>query len=219
MNRASIKNVLVVGVAIFAFGLCALPADAGWWHGCSYCGGWYGGCCGSYYGGCDCYSGCRHHGCYGWGGCGYGCGCDCGLSCWSSCCGTSVTYSGCGCGTWGTPSTPPAAPATPTPGAATPSSSSIQSPDAESAMLTVLVPSEAKVTINGMLTKSTGSQRRYVSYGLRPGQAYQFKVKAEIVREGKIVADEQTVSLTAGAERGIAFGFIAPSSERLARTE
>ena len=63
------------------------------------------------------------------------------------------------------------------------------------------------MTINGLLTKSTGSKRHFVSYGLRPGYTYKYEVKAEIVREGKIVTEEQTVSLTAGEQSGVAFGF------------
>ena len=94
-----------------------------------------------------------------------------------------------------------------------PTSSSIEPTPADSGMLTVWVPYEAKVTINGLLTKSTGSKRHFVSYGLRPGYTYKYEVKAEIVREGKIVTEEQTVSLTAGERGGVAFGFNIPGSE------
>ncbi len=86
-------------------------------------------------------------------------------------------------------------------------------------MITVSVPNDAKVTINGLPTKSTGSQRRYISYGLRAGCTYQYTVKAEIVRDGKIVPEEQTVLLTDGAQRDIAFAFKAPGGERLAAIE
>ena len=145
---------------------------------------------------------------YGWGGCG-GCGYDCGLSCWSSCCGMSVGYSGCGgCSSCGggqiisEPAGMPAAPMSPSnspPAVTPPKSTSIDSANSDSAILTVSVPSDAKVTINGLPTKSTGSERRYVSYGLQPGHVYAYKIKVEIVREGRIVPEEQTVSLTAGA--------------------
>ena len=89
-------------------------------------------------------------------------------------------------------------------------STSIEPTAADTGNLTVWVPNEAKVTINGMLTKSTGSKRHFVSYGLRPGYTYKYVVKAEIVREGKIVTEEQTVSLTAGDRGGVAFGFNIP---------
>ncbi len=99
-------------------------------------------------------------------------------------------------------------------------STSIQSGD-ESGVLTVYVPYEAKVTINGLLTKSTGSKRHFVSYGLQPGYTYKYVVKAEVIREGKVVTDSQTVSLTAGGQNGVAFGFNNPPSntENVAASE
>jgi uncharacterized protein (TIGR03000 family) len=87
------------------------------------------------------------------------------------------------------------------------SGTSIEPAAGESAVLTVWVPYEAKVTVNGLLTKSTGSKRRFVSYGLRPGYAYRYEVKAEVVRDGKIYTDTKTVSLTAGEPGSVAFGF------------
>ena len=39
-------------------------------------------------------------------------------------------------------------------------------------LLTIWVPHDATVTINGNATKSTGSRRQFVSYGLRPGYSY-----------------------------------------------
>jgi uncharacterized protein (TIGR03000 family) len=87
---------------------------------------------------------------------------------------------------------------------------SIDASPADSGILTVWVPYEAKVTINGMLTKSTGSKRHFVSYGLRPGYTYKYEVKAEIVREGRILTETQTVSVTAGDRGGVAFGFNVP---------
>lgn len=211
------------------------------WGGCGGCGYGWGGCgaCGYGWGGLGCGWGgwgYRWGGCGGCGGCGYSCGCD------NSCGGTSAAYSNCGCSTCGggqyisepagMPSTPAGAPATPpastppttspssgTPGATPPSHTSIESPDGETAVLTVSVPNDAKVTINGMLTKSTGSERRFVSYGLREGRTYKYTVKVEIVREGKILPQEQSVLLTGGAQRSIAFDFSARNNERLAATE
>jgi len=96
---------------------------------------------------------------------------------------------------------------------------SIEPPTADSGVLTVWVPNEAKVLINGLPTKSTGSTRCFVSYGLQPGHTYEYKVKAEVVREGKIITKKQTILLPAGAQRRVAFGFSTPSSEGLATTE
>ena len=45
---------------------------------------------------------------------------------------------------------------------------SIEPTAGDSGILTVWVPNEAKVTINGMLTKSTGSKRHFVSSACAP---------------------------------------------------
>jgi uncharacterized protein (TIGR03000 family) len=84
---------------------------------------------------------------------------------------------------------------------------------ADTGILTVWVPSDAKVTINGMLTKSTGNKRLFVSYGLRPGYSYRYKVVAEAVKEGKIYTESQTIAITAGDRGGVAFGFNIPKEE------
>jgi uncharacterized protein (TIGR03000 family) len=89
---------------------------------------------------------------------------------------------------------------------------SIESSAGQSGVLTVWVPNDAKVTINGLLTKSTGSKRQFVSYGLQPGYTYNYEVKAEVVREGRIVTESQTVAITAGERGGVAFGFNVPPS-------
>ncbi len=105
------------------------------------------------------------------------------------------------------PAVAPDAPITPpVPG----KGASIEPAAGESGLLTVWVPYDAKVTINGLLTKSTGSKRHFVSYGLRPGYTYKYEVKAELVHEGKIYDDVKTITLTAGGQNGVAFGFNLP---------
>lgn len=88
---------------------------------------------------------------------------------------------------------------------------------ADSALLTVYVPYDARVFVNGLETKAVGSRRQYVSYGLAPGFRYKYEVRAEIVRDGKRVEEVQTIFLTAGAKDGLAFGFNKPA-EGLAAT-
>ncbi len=85
-------------------------------------------------------------------------------------------------------------------------------------MLTVYVPYEAKITINGLPTQSTGSRRQYASFGLKPGMNYKYDIHAEIVRDGKIVEENKTVTLTAGQQNSAAFGFNKPA-EGMAGTE
>lgn len=85
------------------------------------------------------------------------------------------------------------------------------SPSAEnSGLLMVYVPYQATVTINGLATHSTGSKRQFVSYGLKPGFTYKYEVKAQIVRDGQVLEESQTISLTVGSHDALAFGFNTP---------
>jgi uncharacterized protein (TIGR03000 family) len=86
-----------------------------------------------------------------------------------------------------------------------------------SGIVTVWVPYDAKVTINGLETRSAGSRREFVSYGLKSGLSYRYVVHAQVVREGKILEDTQTVTLTAGQIEAVAFGFnTQPPTEQVA---
>ena len=78
---------------------------------------------------------------------------------------------------------------------------------ANSGLLVVHVPYDAKVTINGIETRSKGSRRTYVSHGLDSSLDYKYTIRAEVVREGQAVWDEKSVVLTAGDREAIAFGF------------
>ena len=77
----------------------------------------------------------------------------------------------------------------------------------ETGVLTVWVPYDAKVTVNGLETRSTGSRRQFVSYGLKPGFSYKYVVRAEVVRNGQLQEDTRTVTLTAGQITAVSFGF------------
>ncbi len=120
------------------------------------------------------------------------------------------------------PATEPAAPGT-MPGMPAPvpppmPKTSATSAD-ESGVLTVWVPYDAKVTVNGTATKSTGSRRQFVSYGLKPGLSYKYVVKAQVVRDGKTLEDTQTAVLTAGQVTAVAFGFNTAAAEQVAAAQ
>jgi uncharacterized protein (TIGR03000 family) len=85
----------------------------------------------------------------------------------------------------------------------------MSSPNPEtSGVVTVWLPYDAKVTVNGLATRSVGSHRQFVSYGLKPGFSYKYEIHAEAVSNGKIVEDNRTVTLTAGETVSVAFGVI-----------
>jgi uncharacterized protein (TIGR03000 family) len=166
----------------------------------------------------------------GWG-CGYSCGCGYDVG-YSSCCGGDATT-----GSGQAPSAnqmptpakkpvvePPAAmpteppPAPGAPGTPVPPKAKAASTISveNSGILTVWVPYDAKVTVNGLVTKSTGSRRQFVSYGLQSGLTYKYVVKAEVVRNGQTIEDTRTVSLTAGQISAVAFGFNTNAAEQVA---
>jgi uncharacterized protein (TIGR03000 family) len=99
---------------------------------------------------------------------------------------------------------------------AVPNSTSIEPTRSDLVLLTVRVPSDAKVTINGFPTKKTGSTRQYFCDGLLAGQTYTFEVTAEVVREGKVITETQTVSPTAGESGSVAVRFNIAGAEGLA---
>jgi len=85
-----------------------------------------------------------------------------------------------------------------------------------SSLLTIYVPYDAKIEVNGLPTRSQGSRRQYVSYGLKPGFSYKYEVRAEVVREGKVIEDVRTVTLTAGGREMATFGFNPSPTEAVA---
>jgi uncharacterized protein (TIGR03000 family) len=106
--------------------------------------------------------------------------------------------------------------ALPTPGASPVLPKTTATSAETSGIVTVWVPYDATVTINGLATRSTGSRREFVSYGLTPGLTYKYVVHAQVARNGQMLEDTQTVSLTAGQTTAVAFGFNAPPTEQVA---
>jgi uncharacterized protein (TIGR03000 family) len=146
-------------------------------------GGWGGG---YGYGGCG-YGGCGYGGC-GYGGCGYGYGYGgYGYG------GFGYGYGGYGYGYGGY-------------------GYDGRAPSSDSVLLTVNVPADAKVFINGQSTNSTGDRRQYTSTGLQPVAVYGYRVRVEFVRDGKPISEEKTVQLTAGQTGSLAFS-AAPNAQ------
>jgi uncharacterized protein (TIGR03000 family) len=153
-----------------------------------------------------------HRGCWG-GGCGWGGGWGCG---WGGC------YAGYGYGAWGygwssgglryggyygqSVRRPAAAPVASQPPAA----------DSTSGLLAVTVPADAKIFVNDHATTSTGTSRQYVSRAMQPGASYTYRVRAEFVRDGRSVTQEQTVQLVAGQTRALDFGDAAATASNVA---
>lgn len=86
-----------------------------------------------------------------------------------------------------------------------------------SGLITIWVPYDAQVFVNGMETKSNGSRRRYVSYGLVDGYRYKYEITARILRGDQVLEEKETVVLSAGDDASVAFGFNPKPEEELAQ--
>ena len=70
--------------------------------------------------------------------------------------------------------------------------------NAGKATFDIQVPEDARVFVNDIATKTPGENRRYVSHGLKTGYRYTYRVRAEVIRNGKAIQQTQTVKLQAG---------------------
>jgi uncharacterized protein (TIGR03000 family) len=174
------------------------------------CHGYSKGCHGCY--GCSGYSSC--HGCHGLFSCFKRHGCH---GCYSACYGTSYQCHGCygcygcyGCGgammaappanlpPAGAPVGAPAKPATPPAGGAPKVEGKEEATVPAPARLLVTVPAEAKLTIDDVATKSTGTTRVFATPELNPGKDYVYTLKAEITVGSKTETIVKQVTVRAG---------------------
>jgi len=78
------------------------------------------------------------------------------------------------------------------------------------AILSLKLPREAKVYINGKLTKTSGTLRQYVSRNLTEDKDYRYRVKAVIEKDGREVVRTQLVNMRPGKDRLVRFNFDQP---------
>lgn len=80
--------------------------------------------------------------------------------------------------------------------------------DGDAVFLTVAVPGDAKVFVNGKPTTSTGAVRQFVSRGLEPGKSYRFQLRAELAStDGEVMIEEKSMVVTAGEREQVQFAF------------
>ncbi len=77
-------------------------------------------------------------------------------------------------------------------------------------VLTVQVPSDARVFVNGAETRSVGNERRYVSRGLSKGYSYRYEVRAITERNGRKLEQTRVATLRAGQMANLGFDFTQP---------
>jgi uncharacterized protein (TIGR03000 family) len=87
----------------------------------------------------------------------------------------------------------------------TPHASAKPAVQSDSAILTVSVPENAKVTVNEHPTTSDGSVRQFMSKGLKEGYVYTYVVKVIYDQDGEEKSDSQKVKLRAGETKDVVF--------------
>ena len=75
------------------------------------------------------------------------------------------------------------------------------------AILSLNVPREAKVYINDKLTRTSGSNRKYVSRNLAFGEKYRYRVRVVSQVDGKEVTKTREITMRGGTNREFAFNF------------
>jgi len=69
----------------------------------------------------------------------------------------------------------------------------------------VIVPADAKVFVNGYLTKTKGEIRKYQLNDLANGEEYPVEIRSEVMVDGKLVKQTQVIKLLAGEKMTVGF--------------
>jgi len=73
--------------------------------------------------------------------------------------------------------------------------------------ITVSLPAEAKLIVNGFATTSTSSVRTFVSPAIDADKEFTYTLKGEIVRDGKTVTATKDVAVHAGDDLKVSLDF------------
>ena len=77
--------------------------------------------------------------------------------------------------------------------------------EADSALLTVSVPEDALVIVNGFQTKAIGLVRQFKSSGLKPGFVYNYEVEVTYNVDGAERTERKSVKLRSGTSQSLIF--------------
>jgi uncharacterized protein (TIGR03000 family) len=78
------------------------------------------------------------------------------------------------------------------------------------ANVTVRLPEDAKLYVDGVACPLTSSTRSFATPALEPGRAYHYTLKAEVVREGNTQVKTRQVTVHAGKAVEVDFGSMGP---------
>jgi uncharacterized protein (TIGR03000 family) len=76
-------------------------------------------------------------------------------------------------------------------------------PAAAPATVLVRLPADARLTIDGDATASTGAARRFASPPLAAGRTYYYTLTAEVLRDGRRLTVTHRVAVRAGQESAV----------------
>jgi uncharacterized protein (TIGR03000 family) len=83
--------------------------------------------------------------------------------------------------------------------------SDLAAPTTDIAKVTVMLPSDAKLYVDGVECPLTSTPRTFETPKLDPGRQYYYTVKAEVVRGGRTQADSRRVIVEAGRTATVDF--------------
>jgi uncharacterized protein (TIGR03000 family) len=84
-----------------------------------------------------------------------------------------------------------------------------------STLLTVAVPDDARIYVNGKATTTPGNERQFVSRNLVPGYRYTYRIRAELERDGEVVTETKVVEVRAGEDAQVAFKLADRAADRV----
>jgi uncharacterized protein (TIGR03000 family) len=84
--------------------------------------------------------------------------------------------------------------------------------DAAPARVTVRLPAEARLWVEGEACPLTSATRSFLTPQLQPGQQYAYTMRAEVVRDGQTISQTRRVVIAAGREVDVTFSNFTPAA-------
>jgi uncharacterized protein (TIGR03000 family) len=88
---------------------------------------------------------------------------------------------------------------------------------AAAAQVTVRLPGDARLFIDGQKCPLTSAVRKFETPKLEPGRKYYYTLKAEIERDGETLVESQRVFVEAGKKISVKFDKLAPATSTASR--
>ena len=86
--------------------------------------------------------------------------------------------------------------------------------EAAPAILTITVPADAKLYVDGQLTDGEGTTRQFHTPSLQPGQTYYYEMKAEVEIDGDVKSQTKRVLVESGANLSESFDDLEEAVEK-----